>query len=198
MPAGLGRIGRGRLISPIGAGRALPRRSPFSSSGFARLQRLLLRSSAQRKGPGLFRVDASRTFFTSEVVIRAVSRGARAVLSRFGAFVRQRARSSIRRRKGVSVPGGPPSSHLGLLKRGIFFGFDVERRSVVVGPVPLAGRRAVAPRALEEGGISRVKSFGRFGSWLAAYIRKRPYMQPALKAELPGLPGMWRNSVKAR
>lgn len=189
------RVGHGRIASAVGAGRALPRRTPYTSSGFRRLQSLFIHTSRNRtRSQYLFRIDPSRTYFTSRVVMSALDRGSRAVLSKFGAYVRQRARTSIRRRKGISIAGMPPSSHTGLLKRGIFFGYDVDRRSVVIGPVPLASRFPEAPPALEYGGVSTVKTGGL---WVSKYIRKRPFMGPALRAELPGLPAMWRNSVKA-
>ncbi len=60
------------------------------------------------------RVD-KRMFFDRKRVVDATDRATRRVLSKFGAFVRQTARRSIRRRRSVSQPGQPPSSHTGLL-----------------------------------------------------------------------------------
>ena len=48
-------------------------------------------------------------FFDRAKVKNAVDKGVRKVLSKFGAFVRRTARSSIRKRKRVSAPGEPPS-----------------------------------------------------------------------------------------
>jgi len=56
-------------------------------------------------------------FFTSKAVLSATDRATRRVVSRFGAYVRRAAKSSIRKRKRISCPGKPPSSHTGLLKR---------------------------------------------------------------------------------
>jgi len=39
--------------------------------------------------------------------------------------------------KGVPAPGSLPSSHVGTLRRLIFFGYDLSARSVVIGPAPL-------------------------------------------------------------
>jgi len=103
--------------------------------------------------------------------------------------VRTTARSSIRRRKVVSRPGQPPSSHTGLLKRFIFFGYDPARHSVVIGPVALARSDGKAPSLLEHGGMSR-----RAGR--AVRYRRRPFMGPAMTKELPGLPKLWRDSVR--
>src|SRR5690606_6172596 len=49
-------------------------------------------------------------FFDRKAVTSRVDKATRKVLSRFGAFVRRTARSSIRKRKKTSQPGSPPSS----------------------------------------------------------------------------------------
>ena len=99
----------------------------------------------------------------------------------------------------TSEPGKPPKSHTGLLKQYIFFGYDTARQSVVSGPVALHGgnRRPESLMALEYGGTStlllgRRRSRGSRKITVAA----RPFMDPALKQELPKLPAMWANSVK--
>ena len=51
---------------------------------------------------------AKGLFFDRARVINTVDRTTRRNLSRFGSFVRQRARSSIRARKRISEPGLPP------------------------------------------------------------------------------------------
>ena len=132
-------------------------------------------------------------FFDSKKVLSAVDRGTRKVLSRFGAFVRTTARHSIRKRKAVSQPGEPPSSHAGHLKRLIFFGFDVERRSVVIGPTPFRGPAEV-PALLEYGGTARRKD--RSGRNVTATYRPRPFMGPAFEKEQAKLPALWANSVR--
>jgi len=132
-------------------------------------------------------------FFDTAKVKKAVSSGTRKVLSRFGAFVRTAARHSIRKRKAVSEPGQPPSSHVGLLRKLIYFGYDPTRRSVVIGPTPLHGT-AEAPPLLEYGGRTRRR--GRKGRNVMASYRARPFMGPAFEREKPKLPAMWRDSVK--
>ena len=143
-------------------------------------------------------------FFDSPKVISATDRATRKVLSKFGAFVRRGAKSSIRKRKRPSLPGMPPSSHTGLLKKMILFGYDTDRYSVVIGPTPLhgAGYKNVL-EALEYGGTyarMRTEYLGGRGrkrrvKYMATY-RARPFMRPALEKELPKLPAMWRDSVK--
>jgi len=136
---------------------------------------------------------AKGSFFDRPAVLTASSRAERQVLSRFGAFVRTRARSSIRRRRGTSVPGEPPNSHVGLLKNFIFFVFDPARRSVLVGPVRLNHTSGTAPAVLEYQGTTAITG-GRNPRLVR--IAARPYMRPALAKELPGLPAMWADSVR--
>jgi len=76
-------------------------------------------------------------------------------LSKFGALVRQRSRRSIRKRKQASKPGSPPTNRTGVLKRYIYFGYDSNRRSVVIGPVIAPGKAGKAPETLEYGGNTR-------------------------------------------
>ena len=142
--------------------------------------------------------QAKGLFFDSKKVIDATTKAERKVFSRFGAFVRRAARSSIRRRKRVSEPGKPPSSHTGLLKRFIFFAYDLGRRSVVIGPARLSGKIGDAPRALEYAGKSKVVARRRGQRVIRTVtIRARPFMGPAFKQEKPKLPAMWRDSVRA-
>ena len=141
----------------------------------------------------------TRLFFDAPKVVRSVDAATRRVLGKAGAFVRRTARSSIRKRKRISPPGQPPSSHTGLLKKFIFFGYDRRRRSVVIGPARLARTAGIAPRALEHGGRSVTTTRGRRGKrkrTVPTRVRARPYMGPALNKELPRIPDLWRNSVR--
>jgi len=138
--------------------------------------------------------DMKRMFFDSKTVRKKTDKTTRRVLSRFGAFVRRTARQSIRKRKKASQPGKPPSSHVGLLKKFIFFGFDVLRRSVVIGPARLTRKgRGEAPSALEYGGTVTMQGSGNKKK---ARVRPRPYMGPALDKEKDQLPALWRDSIK--
>jgi len=139
-------------------------------------------------------MKVTRLFFDRKAVTDNVDRAARRVLSKFGAYVRRSAKSSIRKRKRASLPGQPPSSHTGLLKRFIFFGYDPGRQSVVIGPVRLMGRnRGEAPPLLEYGGRTTLK---RKGKKRRVRIRARPYMGPAFEENKKHLPAMWANSVR--
>jgi hypothetical protein len=138
-------------------------------------------------------------FFDQGKIKNKTDAATRKVLSKFGAFVRQTAKRSIRTRKGTSKPGNPPFSHTGRLKKYIYFGYDLNRRSVVIGPVVASGtsgkggrggRGGKAPQALESGGTVRLPD-GR-----NAKIRPRPFMGPALAAELPKVPSLWRDCIR--
>lgn len=159
--------------------------------------------------------DIKNFFFDREKVIRQVDRAKRAALSKSGAFVRRSAKSSIRKRKKVSRPGQPPSSHEGSLRRLIMFGYDPSAGSVVAGPLKFGNTDA--PRNLEFGGRTTVTRYRykhtRSGATDASFrgedrrgvrrtreriqvrIRPRPFMGPALEREARRMPQMWRNSV---
>ncbi|MEM9108608.1 MAG: hypothetical protein AAGC72_01135 [Planctomycetota bacterium] len=138
--------------------------------------------------PGLVRIDTS-TFFDRDKVLDKLDRDERRLLSRAGAFVRRRARSSIRKRKGISKSGKPPASHTGQYKKSILFGYEKSSRSVVIGPSASFGGSEV-PELLEFGGSA--KRGGRTVNYDA-----RPHMGPALEAETPNFPELFTNSVTA-
>lgn len=151
--------------------------------------------------------SAKSNFFDRAVVIEAAGKARVRVLSKFGAYVRTRARSSIRKRKKPSKPGQPPSSHLGLLKQFLFFGYDRATASVVIGPA-LINRGSGAPETLEHGGTADVEharwvsgpKYGnrrqRITETHRVKIAARPFMAPALRAELPRLPAVWKDSIR--
>lgn len=157
---------------------------------------------------------AKRNFFDREKVQRAVDKATHRVLSRFGAFVRQRAKTSIRYRKKPSMAGRPPHAHRTMLrlkksrKAGqkpqmvsplrefLFFAYDEAKKSVVIGPALLNARSgAMALKALEYGGPSMIEE-GRTGKRKRIMIRARPFMRPARDAELPAFRRMLKNSVR--
>ena len=164
--------------------------------------------------------EIKKLFFDRKAVTSRVDKRKRQVLSKFGAYVRRTSRRSIRKRKKASRPGSPPSSHIGLLKKFIYFGYDPNRDSVVIGPVRLTHKgRGQAPANLEYGGTITLPTrevevkgkagrddHGRFTKSIKQKntikggkhrIRPRPFMQPAFEKEQPKLPGMWRDSVKS-
>ena len=145
-----------------------------------------------------YRIDKMKgLFFDSARVVAATSRAERKVLSRFGAFVRRGARSSIRKRKAVSKPGQPPSSHAGLLKKFIFFAYEPNKQSVVIGPARLNKTTGDALPALEYGGRTKIVARRRQNRKVRTIsIQARPFMGPAFEREKPKLPALWAGSVK--
>jgi hypothetical protein len=151
--------------------------------------------------------QSKQMFFDRQAVIDAVGKANARNLSRAGSFIRRGARSSLRRRKRVSLPDTPPSVHsrdpVASLKN-IWFVFDPQSRSVIVGPVKLNGsvrlsgsNRTTVPALQELGGVAVVTDGPkRRGRKRLATYPKRPFMGPAMQRELPKFTGLWANSVK--
>jgi hypothetical protein len=170
-----------------------------------------------------FSIGVQRLFFDRGKVQRAAGRAHARHLARAGAFVRRRARSSIRRRKRVSRPGEPPSAHstdpFATIKN-ILFAYDPRTDTVVVGPVLLNQQqfmgvvlaKGTVPQVLEKGGTVGVREKRVGKRWQGIGRRKarggqptrvrrttyrpRPFMGPALAAEAPKFPDLWANSVR--
>ena len=138
--------------------------------------------------------EAKGMFFDRSLIQSKVDAATRKRLSKFGAYVRQTARQSIRKRKGSSRPGQPPSSHTGLLKDFIYFGYDENRRSVVIGPVVLARKASGIPEVLEYGGDITIRWGQARGQTVS--IEARPFMGPAFDKELDRASSLWANSIK--
>ena len=120
---------------------------------------------------------AKAGFFDREAVQHAMDRRAAAVLGGLGAFVRQRAQSSIRTpgaRKKASSPGKPPYNQTGVLRQSILFWYDAAGQTVTIGPVALnrstprwvVGESRPTPAVLEHGGTLRVHEVQLNGQWL--------------------------------
>lgn len=131
-------------------------------------------------------------FFDRAAVQKLMDAKTAKALSRAGAFIRRRARSSIRTRKRISEPGNPPSSHVGDLKRLIWFAYEPSTQSVVIGPMRF--KQGEAPSLLEFGGKAVRRGIG--GKKVLATYRPRPFMGPAMEKELANLPSHWAKSVK--
>lgn len=133
----------------------------------------------------------AKTLFRAKPVRDAVARAEIRHLHHLGGFTRKTARNSIRKRKGSSQPGQPPSDHTGILKGGkgkaggIFYAVEAPfhgRKNVVIGPVKTNqiffnndGRpvRGTVPRVLEEGGEITIFEVRKFGRWRRADLRSR-------------------------
>lgn len=162
--------------------------------------------------------DVKKSFFDADRVLKSMDRAVARSLSRFGAFVRTKARTSIRYRTDPAPPGRPPSAHKtvtrlktnrkGVTKRQassplrdlIYFAYDKDARSVVIGPVIFpSARRKGTPERLEYGG-SGVGTRRVPGSRkrVAATFRyePRPFMHPAFESELPKALESLRDSMR--
>lgn len=147
-----------------------------------------------------FKFNAKNLFFDRKRVIDAFGAKGQAAmkkLSRIGAFVRQTARTSMRPggKKGkTSPPGTPPRTHVGTLKKLLYFAYDQSAHSVVIGPQLF--KKGGVPGLLEFGGSVRRKvGKGRFKT---LRYRGNPYMAPALQKEIAKgtMPKVWAASVK--
>jgi len=135
-------------------------------------------------------------FFDSPIVMSAMDRATRQALGKIGAFVRRRARTSIRKGKKVSRPGQPPNSHAGDIRRLLFFAMGPDMDEVVIGP--LRFKKGEAPNLLEFGGATvrtRIHTSGKRGVKKVVVYRKHPFMGPAMEKEVPSMADKWRGSV---
>ena len=160
-------------------------------------------------------------FFDRAVVRDRMSRANRRALSKAGAFIRRRARSSLRRRKKPSAPGQPPSVHTSdrvATLRNILFAYEPESESLVVGPVRLQRSTLLGPdlgsdtvpQIHEFGATVQVREVQVGRQWRLRAKRgqtthqvrvrsvlypERPFMGPALDAERDHIPDAWSGSV---
>lgn len=157
-------------------------------------------------------------FFDSNAILKAMDRTTAKALSKYGAFVRQRAKTSIkkapkrnaatgellgrgRRKKGIvtkdaTAPAGrPPYAHgsKSQLRSLIFFAYDRETQSVVVGPAWFANPRGGGPKFLEYGGDTTIR--GRRGKARHVSFRGNAFMNPAGEAEMPNLMRFYRENA---
>lgn len=154
----------------------------------------------------LLTVRPGLVFFDRVSVTSASDRARVRVLSRLGAFTRQRVissmvghrvrkgfgvKSKVTNRSGSSAVGQPPSPHTGDLVKRISFAYDPATASMVAGPTPF--RSGLGARALEEGGAAPIFSRGRRR---LGHFRKFPYMLPAFQEELKQVPNLLRGSIR--
>ena len=104
-----------------------------------------------------------------DLVEKSKARGARKV----GFQTKTEATKSIIDNPRPSVPGSPPNSHTGILRRFIRYDYDPSVSAVVAGPVLLQRRSKDAAVAMEKGGNSQTTR-GR-----TIRVAARPFMSPA-------------------
>jgi hypothetical protein len=146
--------------------------------------------------------QVKKLFFDRQKIIDAMDRSTRAALSKAGAFVRQRARTSMKRSKKTAEAGKPPRAHAGQIRDLLFFGYDAARRSVVVGPTAFEGSeddRGMGGAAVQEFGgkviIPARMVAGKKQPRRVITVKPHPFMGPALEAEAPAFPSYWQSSL---
>lgn len=163
-------------------------------------------------------------FFDRRAVTDRMGKANARAVSKAGAFIRRRARSSLRRRKKTSAAGSTPSVHssdsVATLKN-ILFAYDKSNESLVVGPVGLnqknaqsSGEFITIPQLMEFGGELSILevSTNKGQTWWRADQRRnpreweifrrrrasyaaRPFMGPSLEAEKDHIPDAWSGSL---
>jgi hypothetical protein len=148
--------------------------------------------------------SVKNSFFSAVDVAEKLDPATRRALSKFGAFVRQRDRSSLKYHDGAAPPGRPPYVHRSKsftrkarkkgkviqqpaspLRELTFFSYDPARKSVVIGPA-ISAQHTGAPRTIEQGGDATVN-----GQHI--HVRPRPHTGPAFRAELEKVDGYFMN-----
>jgi len=116
-------------------------------------------------------------------VLRQLRRANIESLGHAGAAIRLAARRSIRRSPKPSLPGTPPKTRRGQLRRAILYAVERHQQRVVIGPAySIVGPSAMAH---EFGGRFRHERYDR-----------RAFMGPALEKVKDRLPRMWISSVR--
>ena len=175
-------------------------------------------------------IKSKHYFFDKEIIKRKLTKAERKALSRHGASIRKEAKSSMKTKPigQHSPPGQPPFRHNvtgALLWRHLYFLYNPQSSSVIVGPEKLSGHKGDAPHTQEYGNytitrpiglnrkvLKRVQRMGRLGKkkfwkeyWESAkdagrnvFTEARPYMRPALAKEMhtARLSEVWSNIVK--
>lgn len=134
-------------------------------------------------------------FFDRPAVQKSMLEVERGALSKAAAFIWRRARSSMRKRKRSSKPGQPPSVHEGSLRKMLYFGWDTQTRSALIGPVGFNGSNV--PETLEYGGtVTQTRK--RWGKTITktVTIAPRPYMGPAFDKEREKIPANFRDRMR--
>jgi len=137
------------------------------------------------------------TFFDAKAVTDKLPPAIRSALSKFGAFVRRRDKNSLKYKDGPAPIGQPPHVHKGRrftrkkkvkgketvqaaspLRELIFFSYDADRQSVVIGPAAFRSQQegpGVIPAKVEE---------------------RHPHTLPAFQAEQPDAAKKFTNLVR--
>ena len=160
------------------------------------------------------RMKQFKAILKQQAILTPEQRATFKSLSKFGAFVRRTAKTSMRKSKKSSPPGLPPKGKKGLLAKLIQFVVERTRRNVAIGPILTNAKDAgVVPKLHEEGGSKKLTKGDRvvlstlLGEKEGRHVPlseidrqatypARPYMKPAFDKELGEVSSLWLNSIR--
>lgn len=173
------------------------------------------------------------TFFDKKKVMDPAKRAIKKAFGKFGAYTRQRAKTSLRYSDKSARPGEPPHAHktatraktnkktglvkiqpISLLREYIFFGWEEQTQTIVIGPALLRNTNSrtrtakTIPELMEYGGdavVTQEKILSRRGPDQVPVIAKSSrtaryaphgFTNPAADKETPTLMEALKDSVK--
>jgi len=107
-----------------------------------------------------------------ERITKAVQRARAGNLRSVGYLIATLAKPKIKRSKRASLPGEPPTTRRGLMRKAIRYELAADKKSVVIGPAASIVGTAGQPH--EHGGRYKGESYP-----------ERPFMGPALQEAIP-------------
>lgn len=135
--------------------------------------------------------NVKKMFLDSAKVQRLMDKKTSTAFKKYGGLVRKVAQRSMRTRKGSSPAGMPPYAHTKkLLKKMLFYSYDEQNKSVVIGPVRLGKAKIGVPRLHEHGGVYTVMN--KRGKIINRHYPERKYMQPAHETSIAKLPSYFK------
>lgn len=139
-------------------------------------------------------VKLTDAFLDNPKIQKYLDQKTKKVFVRFGGTVRKTAQFSMRSRKGTAPAGQPPYAHKKkLLRKLLFFSYDVNTKTVVIGPVRIERTMDQhIPKLMEEGG--KVAKETRSGKIVTLDYTPHPFMQPAFETHIGKLAEMYRNA----
>lgn len=122
----------------------------------------------------------SKSVFHGRKVRKASDDAAYRNFGHAAASISKAVKASIIRQRGPSLPGQPPATRKGLLRRAVRFFAD--KQGAVIGPM-----KTIA------GTVGAAHEFG--GAYKGEDFDQRPFMYPALEQAAPRFAGSWRGSI---
>lgn len=146
-------------------------------------------------------IKQKRSKFNRKEMERDIGKENALAMNKMAAFVRRRARSSLRRRKKSAPAGSPPSvhsSHSVATLKNIQYAYDPQSHSTVVGVMPFESKSlewnsAGTGAALQESGGRAVFRRRRKSKRpvRASTFAPHPFIGPAGEAEANKFPSLW-------